>query len=222
MAKLTSENPLFIKNAINGDPDHPDFGRPISFWIKDNRVLDASYAVPHPEQIFDAEGIWCAPGFFDFGSQWGIPGQELSETLETGLQAALAGGFTESLVIPGAGFSLNNAPAWIGFTQRFAKLPITCHVAGAITQDAAGKHMAELRDLASAGARIFSDGDRTVEDTGTFRLALEYGAGENTLFIHQPRMSGLSAGAQVNEGIAALNLGLPGIPAEEELSRLRP
>jgi len=219
MAQLSYETltaPLFVQNAINGDPLHPEFGKPISFWIHGNRVEPATSATPAPAQIFDAEGLWCAPGFFDFGSQWGIPGQELSETLETGWRAAVAGGFTESLVVPGALFPLDTAPAWQGFTHRYARLPLTCHVAAAITAGATGKHMAELRELAGAGAIAFSDGDSPITETGTLRLALEYGAGKPALFIHQPAVPGLAAGGQVHEGMASLLTGLPGIPAEEE------
>src|SRR5260370_20790181 len=45
-------------------------------------------------ETFDASGLIVAPGFIDLHAHLREPGQESSETIETGTQAAARGGFT--------------------------------------------------------------------------------------------------------------------------------
>ena len=53
--------------------------------------IDADLPV---EQITDAVGLVVAPGFIDGRVYFGEPGFEPRETIESGLEAAAAGGFT--------------------------------------------------------------------------------------------------------------------------------
>src|SRR6201993_2176814 len=51
-------------------------------------------------EVFDAKGLIVTPGFIDLHCHLREPGQEMSETIETGTRAAARGGFTAVCALP--------------------------------------------------------------------------------------------------------------------------
>src|ERR1700757_2101649 len=51
-------------------------------------------------EVFDAQGLIVTPGFIDLHAHLREPGQESSETIETGTRAAARGGFTAVCCMP--------------------------------------------------------------------------------------------------------------------------
>jgi dihydroorotase len=90
-------------------------------------------------------------------------------------------------------------------------LPIGC-----VTKGRAGKQLAELSELANAGAIAFSDDGSPVADAGLMRHALEYASMLAIPIIDHCEDPALAAGGVMHEGWVSTRLGLRGVPAAAE------
>src|SRR5204862_2716466 len=135
----------------------------------------------------EAQGFLVTPGFIDLHAHLREPGFEASETIASGARAALRGGFTTICAMP------NTEPA-IDSPGLVAELVARGRAAGGarvlpiatITRGRRGKELADLVELASAGAVAFSDDGAPVDDARLFRHALEYARTKDLLVIEHP------------------------------------
>ena len=70
------------------------------------------------------------------------PGYEFKESLESGSQAAAAGGFTDVLVIPNTKPTVDNKSQVEYIVQKSKLLQTTIHPIGAVTKNTEGKEHA--------------------------------------------------------------------------------
>ena len=158
------------------------------------------------------------PGFMDLHAHLREPGFEESETLATGARAALHGGFTTVCAMP----NTNPAIDTPGLVQEiYARAPGWAEGArvwpiASITRGRKGKELADLVELAEAGAVAFSDDGYPVDDARLFRSALEYAGSAGRVVIEHPQDLSLSAKGVMHEGAVSARLGLPGMPASAE------
>jgi dihydroorotase len=171
----------------------------------------------------DAEkrGLITAPGFIDLHAHLREPGFEESETIATGARAALAGGFTTICAMPNTEPAIDS-PGLVaeliarGEAAKGARvLPIAT-----ITRGRKGKELADLVELAAAGAVAFSDDGSPVADAQLFRNALEYARAAGRPILEHSQDLVLSAGGVMHEGVVSARLGLPGMPAAAEESAI--
>jgi len=168
-------------------------------------------------RALEAKGYLVVPGFVDLHAHLREPGFEDSETIVTGAKAALRGGFTTVCAMP------NTEPA-IDSPGLLAELIARGRSAGAarvlpiaaITRGRRGRDLADLVELAAAGAVAFSDDGSPVEDARLFRSALEYARVTGRPVIEHPQDLALSAKGVMHEGAVSARLGLPGMPAAAE------
>ena len=85
---------LLIKNGRVLDPASKTDAA-LDILLDGGRIakVDGKLSAPDAE-VFDAKGLIVAPGFIDLHCHLREPGQEMSETIETGTRAAVRGGFT--------------------------------------------------------------------------------------------------------------------------------
>jgi len=171
----------------------------------------------------DAEnrGLITAPGFIDLHAHLREPGFEDSETIATGARAALAGGFTTICAMPNTEPAIDS-PGLVaelikrGDAAHAARvLPIAC-----ITRGRKGKELADLVELAAAGAVAFSDDGSPVADAQLFRNALEYARAAGKPILEHSQDLTLSAAGVMHEGVVSARLGLAGMPAAAEESAI--
>src|SRR5262245_35855060 len=91
---------LLIKNGRVVDPSQR-FDAQADLLIEDGKIAQmASNIDLRDVEIFDARGLIVAPGLIDLHTHLREPGREDKETIETGAQAAAAGGFTSICCMP--------------------------------------------------------------------------------------------------------------------------
>ena len=98
------------------------------------------------------------------------PGREEDETIETGTQAALAGGFTSVACIPNTEPAIDTQ-ANVEFIRQKASRADTCNVfvVACVSRERDGKELAEIGQLVEAGAVAFSDDGSPVYDAELMR-----------------------------------------------------
>ncbi|MDP9319722.1 MAG: dihydroorotase [Chloroflexota bacterium] len=165
----------------------------------------------------EANGWITARGFIDLHAHLREPGFEESETVATGAVAALADGFTTICAMPNTEPAIDS-PGLVaeviarGEAAGAARvLPVAC-----ITRGRKGKELADLVELAAAGAVAFSDDGSPVADAQLFRNALEYARAAGRPILEHSQDLALSAGGVMHEGVVSARLGLPGMPAAAE------
>jgi dihydroorotase len=165
----------------------------------------------------EAKGYLVVPGFIDLHAHLREPGFEESETIETGSRAALRGGFTTVCAMPNTEPALDSPGLIAELLRRASGVKgARVHFVAAITRGRKGHELADMVELAAAGAVAFSDDGSPVEDARLFRSALEYARVTGRPVIEHPQDLGMSAKGVMHEGAVSARLGLPGIPAAAE------
>ena len=180
-----------------------------------------SITAPSDAEVINAEGLIALPGLVDPHTHLREPGREDAETVETGTQAAAAGGFVAVYAMANSMPVADTAGVvesvrQLGEEAGWAEVrPI-----GAVTQRLAGERLAELGAMADSHAqvRMFSDDGMCVFDPVLMRRALEYVRSFDGVVAQHAQDPRLTEGAQMNEGIVSSELGLTGWPAVAEES----
>ncbi|HEV8081173.1 MAG TPA: dihydroorotase [Chitinophagaceae bacterium] len=171
------------------------------------------------DKIIHQKNLHVSVGWMDCFSNFCDPGEEHKETLETGSQAAAAGGYTEVMLIPNTNPVVHNKSQIEYIVQKSKDLPVTIHPVGAITKNTDGKELSEMFDMQNSGAIAFSDGVNSLQSSGILLKAMEYIKAFDGIIIQLPDDKSIAGTGLMNEGITSIRAGLPGRPgiAEEIL-----
>ncbi|MDN5332459.1 MAG: dihydroorotase [Tepidanaerobacteraceae bacterium] len=168
-------------------------------------------------KVIDLSGLLLVPGLVDMHVHLRDPGLEYKEDIESGAKSAAAGGFTAVACMPNTVPPVDNA-AMVSYIASNAErvglsrvLPIGC-----ISKGREGRELAEMGEMAMAGAVAFSDDGNCVSDASLMRRALMYAGDFGKVVIDHCEDPTLSAGGVMNEGYVSTLLGLPGIPRSAE------
>ncbi len=169
------------------------------------------------DQVIDASGLVVAPGLVDLSARLREPGYEYKATLESELQAALAGGVT-SLLCPPDTDPVLDEPGLVEMLVHRARILNQSHVypLGALTVGLKGKELTEMAELTEAGCVGFSQAEATIEDSTVMMRALQYAHTFGYTVWLRPQDAHLGKGGVAHSGPLASRLGLSGVPVISE------
>ena len=165
----------------------------------------------------DAKGKIVCPGLIDLHVHLRQPGYEYKENIETGLRAALKGGFTGVCPMPNTrpvADRRSDMEFMIGEAKRLGLIHLW--PVGAVTLRQEGKLLTEFGELKKGGALALSDDGNPISDSNIMRRALEYSKKFDLVIMAHCQDEGLFCGGCMNEGLVSTMKGLQGIPAEAE------
>jgi dihydroorotase len=208
---------LLLKNGRVVDPSAGIDGA-YDVLVEEGRIARVAARIePSDANVLDLAGLCVCPGFIDMHVHLREPGQEWKETIATGTRAAAAGGFTGVACMPNTQPPIDSRSVVefvLAQARQHGAVPV--YPIGCVSKGQAGVELAEMGDMAVAGARGFSDDGKPVASAGLMRRALEYSKIFDLPVIDHCEEPTLVAGGVAHEGEVATRLGLPGWPGVAE------
>ncbi len=187
-------------------------------YIQDGRVesIGKPSGSPDSYETFDADGLWVTPGLIDIHVHLREPGREDKETIHSGSESAVAGGFTSIACMANTQPVNDNQAVTRFILEKAATEKARVYPIAAITRGLQSEELTEMADLIRAGAIAFSDDGFSVRNPELLRRAFEYSCMFGKPIIEHCEDPDLSAGGVMHEGFTSTRLGLPGIPSLAE------
>jgi dihydroorotase len=207
-----------IKNAMLVDPAAGS-ERSQDLFIADGKIAAVGEGPTgfKPDRVLNASGLVVSPGLVDLSARLREPGLEYKATLESEMQAAVAGGVT-SLVCPPDTDPPLDEPGLVEMLKFRARSLDRARVypLGALTQGLKGERLTEMAELHDAGCVAFGQPGATMSDNQVLVRSLEYATTFGFAVWLRPQDSTLSRGGVAHDGEVATRLGLAGVPGYAE------
>lgn len=166
-----------------------------------------------PSRIIDAESLIVCPGLVDLSVRLREPGLEYKATLESEMEAAVAGGVTSFACPPDTDPPLDE-PGLVEMLKHRAKNLNQAHVypIGALTQGLRGERLTEMAELNDAGCVAYGQPDGLLPNLRVLMQAMQYASTFGFGVWLRPQEISLTNDGVAHDGEVATRLGLPTVP----------
>jgi dihydroorotase len=172
--------------------------------------------------LVDAHGCWIVPGLIDPHVHLRDPGFPQKETIQTGLRAAAAGGFTTVAAMANTS-PVNDNPATTRYMLDRAREAHSARLVpvSAVTQGLRGIEPVDFAAMLEAGARLFSDDGIPIDDAMILSRALDETRRLGYAVALHEEDRELSCNGALNAGTVSKHLGVSGYSDSAESQRVR-
>lgn len=209
---------IHVKNGRLIDPKNKIDAK-LDVFIADKHVVAIGTAPPGfvADQVIDASGLIVIPGLVDVAARLREPGYEYKATLESEMNAAMAGGVTSLACPPDTDPPLDE-PGLVEMLKHRARSLNQARVfpVGALTYGLKGEELTEMIELTEAGCKAFSQADALLTDTRVLMRAMQYAATFGYRVWLRPQDAFLAKDGVAHDGEVATRYGLPAIPVVAE------
>jgi dihydroorotase len=210
---------LLIKSATIVHPESPFNGQTLDILVSNGTISEIGKNIDVSDKnlsIIDAKGQFLSPGFVDLNANFGEPGLETKEDMDTGCAVAAVGGFTGLALMPNTQPPIHSKAEVSYLLNKSQNNLVDIFPIGCISHNREGKELAEMYDMQSSGAIAFSDGNRPVSNAGLMSRALLYTKSFNGLIFSYAEDQDIAAKGKMNEGVMSTFLGMKGNPSLAE------
>lgn len=215
---------LLVKEARIVDPNSPHH-----LTVKDIRIendvvtaIGNGLSADTDTKVIRHDNLHISPGWFDLRANFCDPGHEEREDIESGIHAAIFGGFTAVGISPETSPAIDSKADIEYIYQQSSGYPVNLFPYGSLSKGLFGEELSEMYDMFQAGAVAFTHGKKPLTNAALMKLALQYGKNFAPP-VHVFAMDeSLARNGQMHEGEISTYLGLKGIPElAEEVGLLR-
>lgn len=213
---------LLIKNAHIVDPVSKRDEK-TDFFVEDGVIKKIGECKNvKADQVIDASGMHLFPGLVDLRTHFREPGFESKETIASGAQAALKGGYVACVSMPKTNPPCDQESVVDHILRKAKEVPFTILPAGCISKKSEGEELSQMAELRQSGVVAVTDDNVWIHNALLMRRAMEYSTMLDLVVMSHCEESSLSGKGVVNEGVQSTQLGLHGMThAAEEVAVAR-
>lgn len=208
---------ILLKNAYLLDPQVNLSGE-FDLLIENGYIIKVESNIKDKaDAVYYLDNLVIVPGFADAHVHLREPGREDEETIQTGIEAAMNGGFTAVCCMPNTDPAIDCAEVVTFIKDRAANSVVDVYPIGAVTKKREGKELALLGEMYEAGVVAFSDDGEPVSTSKIMKYALEYSSMFDLPVIEHCEDKSLTENGVMNESINSTKFGLPPHPSLAEV-----
>ena len=191
--------------------------------IENDKIIKIEKEInENAEKIIDCTNLNIMPGMIDMHCHLREPGFEHKETIKTGSESAVAGGFTTICPMPNTKPTPDSAIILQKIIEEAKKVNL-CNILpyASVSKGEKGEELVDFEELKKAGAIAFSDDGMPVVNSKMMREAILEADKLGTFVSSHCEEKSVATGA-INSGKVAEQLGVEGVlPEAEEIMAAR-
>ncbi len=208
---------VLLKNAFTVDPQI-NLNSTNDLLIENGIITKVEANIKDKvDAVYDLKNCVIVPGFADVHVHLREPGREDEETVQTGIEAGMNGGFTALCCMPNTEPAIDCAEVVTFVKDRAANSLVDVYPIGAVTKKREGKELALLGEMFEAGVVGFSDDGEPVSTSKMMKYALEYSSMFDLPIIEHCEDKSLTENGVMNESVNSTKFGLPPHPSLAEV-----